>query len=1292
MNSSSSEDRISVFISYAREDEEFASILKQSLSGKGFSVWKDRDNIMATEDWWEAIKSGIIESDYFIFLASKASIAEECICSEEIKFAKEFNKLIVPMSIDPELDWLPEQISHINWIDFSAIIKHKADDDLQFLVYSEEFKESFNKLISVFETDVDWVRLFTKLLQKTWEWKSQNKNTSYLLIGDELHSFKDAIQKYDGKEPSLIEDQKDLIKESEIFAITEQKRKKRNRKILLSLGIGVIVITFVAIILSKSNRRKTIENLAIDLAKKSELILENSPLSLLLAVKANQISPSSITKASLFNAVIDNQYSAYNFVVPQDAQLNLKEDKLVVAYCLTNEDLCSKSEVRVIDLQTYQDTFPPIQVEGEIYFPEINSEQSSIAFYSVDTDKNCFLQVYDIRGGSVTLKLTKKVDGLSIVYGLEDNEIITGASSLGKGWVEFWDIATGSSVRESIITGGAQISSLIINKTEKVLYGIDLTGLFKWDFTSNTLQMISKFGAFHPYVVELPSPDAEGNPITNTTLNFVQMVMSSDGKYIATKSAEEIIVWDITTETAIEYLNVLNMDTNRCMSFIPNSSVLAYCDDNSIIFYNVETHETIMSIDQENISELFISESGRFIVFYYSNREITIVDTFQNNKMIAKEKNIWPKNYLEDLLINENYLIVKDGETLIVLNHNLEEIKEIKGLCNYSIAISGNEDLIALGCKDGKIILIDILSEKILAKFSNGEGAKIENLFITPDNKSIIIISHLGNLVKFDINSGGIIWDYEIGKNQALMGKAASLSPDGNYLILPAILFQDEFTLVNISGETPIFINPTDFVDYVNEASGILHGSFSPNSKIAAFILNDKRVLIYDIQDDAVVQVITRDGKLVSSSAFLDSNYLILSIASGNQISSPITGLQMWDNNHLEIWDINRNQKIAVIPNAHQATIRKIIEIDESQFISASHDGNMKIWNISDDLLENIACEIAGRDLSKEEWERYIGGILNYSTTCESNIETPVIDQAIENSLSSNNILLKMGVDSRKKAEIISFNPNVILENDYQLIIDIENGTNNINIEQAQVLQCREKENRYIFDNSYIIAWPINLIGQGRIEFRNNIFHENTGLNAFGINTDGTEGNISLVATLHPGNRQIIIPSSHIFYNALIGTGEASDTIKLIIDSIQINHESNNDEFFNDIQIDDITLQTHLNLHASDINFPMHTIKVKFTNGTTYDVNTITVVAMVYDKNNEMTDILFNSTMPDWVPYLKPAETEIFLLQSFSQSGRCVGYSDPFSQIKVRLWFSFELNVGGEIQYYQTYEEIVWGE
>ncbi|MBN1618234.1 toll/interleukin-1 receptor domain-containing protein [Candidatus Dojkabacteria bacterium] len=1287
MKSNNSDGIISVFISYAREDEKFASIIKESLSDHGFSVWKDKDNILATENWWEAIQRGIIESDYFIFLASKASIADECICSQEIKFAKELNKLIVPMSIDSELEWLPKQISHINWIDFSAFSKQKSDDDLYIMVYSQEFKKSFNQLISVFKTDVDWVKLFTKLLQKTWEWKSQNKNTSYLLIGDELYYFKDAIQKFEGKEPFLIEDQKDLIKESEIYAINELKRKTRNRKILLSLAISVFVIAFVAIILGISNRRKILENLAIDLAKKSELILENSALSLLLSVKANQIDPSSITKASLFDAVINNQYSAYNLILPQDAQLNLKEDKLIATYCLKKEDFCSKSEVRVINLQSYQDAIPPIQVEGKIYSPEINSEQSYIGFLSVDVEKKCFLQVYDIQGEDAKLKLNKKMDGLSLIFGMDDNEVITGASSHGKGFLEFWDINTGAYIREPINTGGAHISSLIINKTEKKLYGIDIVSLFTWDFSTESVKTVSKFGAFHPYVVELPSPDAAENAIPGTTLNYVQMVMSSDGKYIATKSTEEIIVWNTSTETAIEYINTQSMEAKKCMSFIPKSHVLAYCDDNSIIFFNVESHETIMSIDQKNINNFLISESGRFVVFYYSNREVTILDTSQGNKMITKENNVWPSTYLEDFSINESYVVVKDGESLILLNHNLEEIKRIEGICNYSFDISKNQDMIVLGCIDGKFLLMEFLSEKILAQFSNGDGSRIENLFITPDDKSIIIISQLGNLSKYDIDSGEIIWDYKIGNNQALLGKAANLSPDGNYLILPALLYKDEFTLVDISGEIPIFVNPTAFFDYVNETSAIFTGSFSPNSKISAFILNDNRVLIYDILGDEVIQVITRDGKLLPSSSFLDTNLFILSIATGNQITSPITGLQMRENNQIEIWDISRNLKIAEIPNAHQGTIRKIIEIDENQFISASHDGSIKFWNISNNLLENIACEIAGRDFSREEWEKYIGGILDYSITCEQKIEALDKNQVHKNPSSSIDILLKMGIDSRRKAEIIKYDPTLDLDNDYQLITDIENSTNNIIVEQPQILQCREYDNRYIYVNNYFLAWPINLIGQGKIGFQNNIFVENTGLNAIIINSDGTEKSGGLFGLHHPGNFEIIIPSILVFGEPLSLLNET--TLKFKIDSIPIIDDYYNDDVFNNILIEDVTPNTHLNIHASDINFPMHTIKVKFTNGTDYVINSIMSVAIIYNQNNEMTDFLINLT-PE-IPYLQPDETKRFLMQSYSLSGRCIGYSDPFSAIKVRLWFSFELDVDGELQYYQRYQEVDWG-
>ncbi len=42
----------------------------------------------------------------------------------------------------------------------------------------------------------------------------------------------------------------------------------------------------------------------------------------------------------------------------------------------------------------------------------------------------------------------------------------------------------------------------------------------------------------------------------------------------------------------------------------------------------------------------------------------------------------------------------------------------------------------------------------------------------------------------------------------------------------------------------------------------------------------------------------------------------------------------------------------------------------------------MQIWDLDPARWETAACEVAGRNLTREEWETHIGDLASYRATC----------------------------------------------------------------------------------------------------------------------------------------------------------------------------------------------------------------------------------------------------------------------------------------------------------------------
>jgi hypothetical protein len=76
-----------VFISYAREDEPAARRLRQDLSQRGVMPWRDVEDLLAGDDWEQAILDAIDASDYVLLLLSGSSVDKTGMVQKEVRHA-----------------------------------------------------------------------------------------------------------------------------------------------------------------------------------------------------------------------------------------------------------------------------------------------------------------------------------------------------------------------------------------------------------------------------------------------------------------------------------------------------------------------------------------------------------------------------------------------------------------------------------------------------------------------------------------------------------------------------------------------------------------------------------------------------------------------------------------------------------------------------------------------------------------------------------------------------------------------------------------------------------------------------------------------------------------------------------------------------------------------------------------------------------------------------------------------------------------------------------------------------
>jgi hypothetical protein len=92
--------KLRVFISYSRDNLEFANQLDAALHACGFECVIDRQGISGGEDWKRRLGSLISEADTVVFVLSPTSARSE-ICAWEVEKATRLGKRILPVNCRP---------------------------------------------------------------------------------------------------------------------------------------------------------------------------------------------------------------------------------------------------------------------------------------------------------------------------------------------------------------------------------------------------------------------------------------------------------------------------------------------------------------------------------------------------------------------------------------------------------------------------------------------------------------------------------------------------------------------------------------------------------------------------------------------------------------------------------------------------------------------------------------------------------------------------------------------------------------------------------------------------------------------------------------------------------------------------------------------------------------------------------------------------------------------------------------------------------------------------------------
>jgi hypothetical protein len=201
-----------------RDDLDFADQLAAALDFSGFKCVIDREGISGGEDWKRRLGNLISEADTVVFVLSPSSARSDT-CNWEVEEAARLNKRILPIICRP-LEGVspPARLQDRNYIFFYKEPKAPGSG----------FGTGLANLVTVLNTDFDWLREHTRYLQRAKEWDTRGRPPNRLLSGDDIAEAKAWATRRPKTAPEPTALQLDFIRASEEEAearLSEQRKQ-----------------------------------------------------------------------------------------------------------------------------------------------------------------------------------------------------------------------------------------------------------------------------------------------------------------------------------------------------------------------------------------------------------------------------------------------------------------------------------------------------------------------------------------------------------------------------------------------------------------------------------------------------------------------------------------------------------------------------------------------------------------------------------------------------------------------------------------------------------------------------------------------------------------------------------------------------------------------------------------------------------------------------------------------------------------------------------------------------------
>lgn len=376
--------------------------------------------------------------------------------------------------------------------------------------------------------------------------------------------------------------------------------------------------------------------------------------------------------------------------------------------------------------------------------------------------------------------------------------------------------------------------------------------------------------------------------------------------------------------------------------------------DQTIRFWNAETGEAMSTsftgYGQTIYSLAFRPQEGTptgILLAGTGTGALTMWEPMQEQSILSSQLGF--NDWVDSVRYNETgrKMALCIGKKIFLIDLTTAVSEELKGPTKpvRSFAFSRDGNTCAAGTEDGKLLLWNSAHPGEPTSLDTGSTEPIWAVAYTPDSKI---------LFSSGPNDQVLVWDVASRKRLRSLERAGSkrvirlaVTPDGKAL---AVASQDcQVALWDVAAWR---LRP-NLLPQEAVSAGL---AFSPDGKTLAASAG-KEIILWDVATAKPLgPPLRKHDEIVNAVAFSPNGEIL---ASGSEDKSII------------LWNVATRQPLAVVPSRYSTFVRDLAFSPDGRTLAAA-GWDTTLWDVNFDSWKCRAAEMAGRNLTREEWSTYL--------------------------------------------------------------------------------------------------------------------------------------------------------------------------------------------------------------------------------------------------------------------------------------------------------------------------------